>query len=267
MWRKIKANLRKFFRKLGSVGDFLSSWSVFFGIVVLFVGTLFLITLTLTQITISFTENPFGKKLTDALLLSVGMPITNIDKNEYTMALTSAIGSFAVLVSLWFSGVASLSFFRHKRQLSKQSSVRKKVIREDGVDDLHIMRTFYEQAHKVVVFSGSFDWIQSDPDLYSEINRLVEKSNITFVSYKTKNEVEEAIGDNDVFSKLENNFRFESGKKMQCSLIQRGSSQIILYKVDNSLIGEENNVVIIYGKQHTKYLLEILNHLSRDYYS
>jgi CRISPR/Cas system-associated endoribonuclease Cas2 len=118
----------------------------------------------------------------------------------------------------------------------------------------------------VIVFSGDFSWIKQNEDLETEIKRLSSEHKISFVSYKSANVVESAIG-SALYTEFHERgqFRFDQNAQLKCSLVKINHSKIFIYKVDREAEGGDKNVCIIPGKDDARYLLETLESLCQQY--
>jgi len=234
-------------------------------IIAMFIVTFALISFTLTQFTLSNEIPPLLKQSSDFFLSLVGFDLAKLDEKKYIGLLSALIGSFTVLVTLWFAITTLVSYLKNIKELKDKSLIQKKLIVTDGEDDLRIMNEYYQGADSVIVFAGDFSWIQKNDNLKKEIEKLSKDDKIRFVSYKTENVVKAKIGE-QMYEQFKSQFRFVDGhREIKCSFVKSSQSSVFLYKVDKRKSGGENNVCIIPNKENAQYLLETLEKLCDKY--
>lgn len=196
----------------------------------------------------------------DEILGLFGVNVSDsIDDQKYSSILSAFIGSFSVLVTIWFafSGV----FYAIKR--SRIASIEVKPIRQDS-HDLEIMLPYYKQARSVVVYAGSFDWVRKNTKLQAIVKALAKDGNIRMISDKSASKVKEGLGD-ELYKELESCIEYESNKKdIRCSLLSNGNHKVVLYKEAGAgLYDPQNkpNIVVIKNSDSTSYLLSVLEKL------
>lgn len=230
-------------------------------------ATVVLVAFTETQISISLGNPSILKSVTDAVLDLLGVNYNGLSTDKYLSLLSSATGSVAVLVTLWFSVVTTVKYYNHRLEVERRSLVQMIPVYEDGKEDLDVMLKFYRKAEHVTVYSGDFSWISLNKDLKNEIIRLVSEKKISLVSYKSEAIVKQAIQDDNLYEKLRIMFSFDSHVDKKCSLVQSGSRKMFLYKVDRELEGGNKSVCILFGKGEGEYLVESISSLSKPFFT
>ena len=140
-------------------------------------------------------------------------------------------------------------------------------VKKKGKDDLEWMLPHYEQADRVIVCAGSFDWLGENEQMKERIRQLAAEEHLRLVSYRTKDQVEAAFqrkGETELFRELEKHFAYESGLEgVTCTMIQKlGADWEFLYR---SRADAENvfNVSYISTTPRNIELLNILFELTK----
>jgi hypothetical protein len=244
--------------------DKLSGIIILLSMLMMFFTTYILVTFTFTQVALSVGSSTSFKKQTDFFLSLINIETNNLNPTQYTALLAAVIGAVAVLVTLWFSVASLISYLKHRNELSKKALIQKEMVYTDGEEDLKVMLRYYKNANSVIVFSGDFSWISKNNELLRVIQRLSSESKISFVSYKSANVVESAIG-STLYNEFHQRFRFDQDTQLKCSLVKINHSKVFIYKVDREVEGGDKNVCIIPGKDDARYLLETLESLCKQY--
>lgn len=257
---------KNFYYFLGFVKSFFSYFDRFIfnsfsllSIIAMFLCTIVLITFTITQITTSMGTTVIFKDTTDWILTLLGFDIDNLTNNKYVSILGMISSVVAVLVTLWFSVITTIKYFRQKHELRKKSLIKKEYIHEDGKDDLEVMYNYYKKADEVIVFSGDFSWLDKHEKLKEIILLLVYERKITFVSYKSEEFVERSISNIKLYEEIKCRFKFDSDLKIKCSLVKANQGIVFLSKVDNTIEGGDKNIFVISGRNDGRDLLNTIS--------
>lgn len=220
--------------------------------------------LTVTQLNVAVGAPSAFKSHADTALGWLGIDVVKLRTDQYVGVLSSVIGSVAVLVTLWFSVTTTVNYFRQRSALSRSAVIRKEAVELDGTDDLEIMLKYFKHADAVTVFSGDFSWLKINHELLRHVRRLAAEEKISFVSYKPRETVRRAAGE-ELFELLERFFRFEPSCRLKCSLVTINQSRVFLYKVDRTIEGGGRSVCVVSSKDDARYLLETLDVLCGRY--
>ena len=217
-----------------------------------------------TQISIVYGQNQDDGILTEyifGILGMIGINVENLSPNQYNELLMFSSSIVAVLVSIWFGFFPTIQYIRKKIDFKKKAIVQIKKVYKDGFDDLRIMLKYYKMADNVSVYAGDFDWLAKDENLKKEIQRLANQNKIRLYSYKNAEAVSKNIDDIELFNLLKDEFKFDCGIEIKCSLIETKGVNVFLYKSELKSIGGENSVCIVQGINEGIYLLRIIKEL------
>lgn len=201
--------------------------------------------------------------------------IDSLSPTQYSAILSSASSVVALLVTMWFAAFSTYSLGKYRRDLKRQSIVQTEPVYRDGVDDLKIMLDYYKNAGYVAVFARDFNWIgkNGNPALTEKIINLANENKIDLFSWIGKEEVKQAINNEEVFNLLDERKRFhfdQNSKDIYCSLVKTEGAQVFLYRSKQRMYGRENYICIIQGVNEGQYLLEVIIRLlrstSRDFF-
>lgn len=91
------------------------------------------------------------------------------------------------------------------------------------------MHSYYDKSRWIYVCSGDFSWIQQDNRINNIVRRLAHEGSFILESYKPAAIVRENIGD-DLFRQISPTARFNSKRRINCSLIEHDNRTHFLYR-------------------------------------
>lgn len=144
-------------------------------------------------------------------------------------------------------------------------------VQEGTIGDLKWMTPYYRNAGKIIVFAGSFDWLNNYKPLRKIIVELAKKDKITFISYRDEGVVRNALskieisdgdsGSTNLYDILKERFRFNSGLKIICSLVwdKLEAETRFLYRSPSKT--HAFNACVLLDTEHSKLLVKIIGDL------
>lgn len=261
----LAVKLQRFTFFISEVANKFSDIAILFAVALMFGVTAILVSALFVQISFLLGIEPYSifSSISEWLLSTFGIARDELSQQQYLSSLSVLTGAFAVLVTLWFSLTTAVNFIKYKRKLEKRSIIRKRLVIQDGTDDLKIMHEYYKKADFVVVFSGDFSWLNQNQKLWESIRRLASARKISLVSYKDESHVEDMAG--DAYRELKPFFHFAPQKKLKCSLVKINQNLYFLYKVDETIDGSNINICVLTSRAEANYLLETLSNLCGEY--
>lgn len=240
-----------------SVDKFDNALSII-AIALMFAFTFSLISLSLAQISTEIGSPSYFKAPSDWLLQSVGIDTTKITETKYTSLLGTITSVIAVVVTLYFSILTTLSHIKTKIKINRESIIKKYDTPNDGTDDLLIMLRYYKKAEHLTIFAGDYDWLEKNTELKTTILSLAARNKLKLVSHKTETSVESSMQP-ITFSSLKKHFTFDSKFNKKCSVIKASQENVLLYKFDTSIrVGGAKQIYVIHEVDDTKYLLKVI---------
>ncbi|MCD4779051.1 MAG: hypothetical protein K8S27_00670 [Candidatus Omnitrophica bacterium] len=247
--------------EINKYSDIISNLIVIIGFIILVFFSVILLSLAWTQISIVYGQNQDDEMLSDNIFEIIGINVDNLSPNQHSELLLFSSSIVAILVSFWFGIVPTFQYIRKKINIKKKAIIQIKKVYNDGIDDLIIMLKYYKMADNVSVYAGDFDWLAKNENLKKEIERLAKENKIRLYSYKNAEAVSKNINDIELFNLLKDEFKFDRGKEIKCSLIETKGVNVFLYKSELKSIGGDNSVCIVQGINEGIYLLRIMREL------
>lgn len=132
-----------------------------------------------------------------------------------------------------FAGVSIALFVFFGRKFSRTREILSHTLR--GRDsDLRIMNKYMKNSDEVVIFSGDFDFLPKNVQLFKTIYELCKRNKISFLSDKSKREVFSLDDDKslEIFRSLDQSGRFfyDSGLNIRSSFIRRSGDRYFITK-------------------------------------
>lgn len=242
------------------VRDSMSSVFLVITLLMLLSSTVIVILFTILQVDY-IVDGKFSsfKDYGDFILRVFRVAASDVDAQKYSSILSTFIGSFSVLVTIWFA-FAGIYYAIKK---SKIKSIEVRTVQEDE-HDLKIMLPYYKKARDIVVYAGSFDWVRKNEALQAIVKNLAQEGKIRMISDKTEDKVKIGLGD-ELFNILKDCIEYDGMRKdIRCSFLSNGSYKIVLYKEAGATLHETNgkpNIVVIKNSDSTSYLLSVLDKL------
>jgi hypothetical protein len=263
--------IRKCYRKASTnTKNFISSASEFiiflsFILIILILLAVASITITYIRSSLSLQSVPLFYNISNFIFkLSLGKALNELTNNQQQYFLLIFINVFVFFTSLFFAVTPIFSYLKKKNDFKKTKSIRCEIIHTPGIDDLQIMGKYYKGADLITVFSGDFDWIGKNPDIYKEFVTLANKGDLCLVSNKEEEIVKEVLKD-EIYSSLKGCFIFNKESDIKCSYVKRSNNEYFLYKQEYYVDGKEQQYVhILRTTDESRYLLSVLNMLIRN---
>lgn len=204
-------------------------------------------------------------------VLSVFSSFTlGLKEEQYKALVSDAVIVFAfafALVPLFQVSQNTRKLRQDVKEFLAEHGITINPVKKQGKDDLEWMLPHYQQAGRVIIFAGSFDWLGDNEQMKQRICQLAAEDHLGLVSYRTKEQVEAAFqrkGEQELFRELEKHFGYESGLEgVTCTMIQKlGADWEFLYR---SRADAENvfNVSYISTTPRNIELLNILSELTK----
>lgn len=250
-----------FKRGFSNVGDYISGWLLSITILLLIFLLILTVSLAITFISLDsgIIPLPIYKMISDTFIVLLIPSIPLDDKETYIKSLSLILNVFIIILPLFLAMLPIISVFKYRRDVRKSKYIKSNRILRDGVDDIEIMYKNFLGAEEVIVHSGDFDWIGKNKKLSELFVNLAKNGKLKLRSYKTKEQVETAINDDTIISKLSDCFIYECEDRLKCSFIKRRSLNQFLYKYETYEDGERSSFVFeLIDSDQTRYLLEIL---------
>lgn len=203
-------------------------------------------------------------------VLSIFCPFTlfGLKEEQYRILVADAILVLAfgfALVPLFQASQNTRKLRQDVKDFLVEHGIAIDPVKKKGKDDLEWMLPHYQQAGRVTIFAGSFDWLRDNKQMKQRIRQLATEDHLKLVSYKTKEQVEAAFqrkGEQDFFREIERHFGYESGLEgVTCTMIQNlGADWKFLYRsadVENAF-----NVCYLSTTPRNIELLHILSKLT-----
>ena len=239
-------------------------WVVIITGIMLILITIVTISLSATYVALvsNLTPSPFHKNIAD-LVLRFLLPLDLSTTTEvYISSLSFILNSLFVIITLFFSIVPLLSIYKYRHDINKKQNIRTHIIHQVGVDDLNLLKKYYQGAEDVIVYSGDFSWLAADTMMINIIKRLASESKLHLVSYKEMDKVRKGVNNEELFTTILNCLTFDSKKKFKCSFIRRRGTSVFLYRYDTIINGTYlGQVYELVDTNITRYLLDILDNL------
>ncbi len=245
------------------------------GLVIVAVSWL-MVGLIITYVTLELGKatSPIFTWLPDSILRLFGIDVSNLPANTYPALISAmilAVG-FSITITPIFAVFRRTGKLRQEvrdaqQEFLSEHGITINPVKKKGRDDLEWMLPHYEQADRVIVCAGSFDWLGENEQMKKRIHQLAAEDHLKLVSYKTKDQVEAAFqrkGETELFRELEKHFAYESGLEgVTYTMIQKlGADWEFLYR---SRADAENvfNVSYISTTPRNIELLNILSELTK----
>jgi hypothetical protein len=244
------------------VGGFLLLFSAFF----------ISLLVTHTALVLNKTPPALLKWLPDLTIgLLPGIDAKSLKPEQYTALITIITLAVGFLIAIFGllrrTGKLQEEVKSTQKEFLAEHGITINPVKRKGKDDLEWMLPHYQQADRVIICAGSFDWLGDNKEMKERIRQLAAEDHLKLVSYKTKKQVEAAFqreGEQELFRELEKHFGYESGLEgVTCTMIQRlGADYEFLYR---SRADAENafNVSYISTTPRNIELLYILSELTK----
>ena len=201
---------------------------------------------------------------------------------EYLSNVTSILAAWAFLSTAWLKVMGCLRKRRNDRLYEERLAVAKKEIyrkqgfdvepvMKKGKDDLKWMQKYYKNAGMIIVFAGSFDWLDDYKPLRKTIVRLARANKITLISYRDERVVREALsnihipvesgGNTNLYDELKDRFYFNSGLRIICSLVWDKLEVETRFLYRSPSKEHAFNVCVLLDTEHSKLLVKIIGDL------
>jgi len=213
------------------------------GLVIVVVSWL-MVSLLITYVTLQLGKatSPIFTWLPDSILRLFWIDVSNLPANTYPAlisVITLTVG-FLITITPIFAVFRRTGKLRQEvrdaqQEFLSEHGITINPVKKKGTDDLEWMLPHYEQAGRVIVCAGSFDWLGGNEQMKKRIHQLAAEDHLKLVSYKTKEQVKAAFrrkGEQKLFRELEKHFAYESGLEgVTCTMIQKlGADWEFLYR-------------------------------------
>jgi hypothetical protein len=153
-----------------------------------------------------------------------------------------------------------------QKQFQKEHGIQSFPIEKKGEDDLAWMLPHYQKAKRITIFAGSFDWLADNREMKKRILTLANEGKLDLVSYRSKEEVEEAFRGKtlqELFKTLRDHFKFKSNlEDVTCTIVQKSATDWeFLYKSRPDDAGHAFNACVLSDTDRSRELLHILTKL------
>ncbi len=154
-----------------------------------------------------------------------------------------------------------------QEQFQKEHGIQSFPIEKEGEDDLTWMLPHYQKARRITIFAGSFDWLADKPEMEKRILELAGEGKLDLVSYKSKEQVEEALRTKknlqDLLEMLGDHFKFNSKlEEVKCTIVQKSATDWeFLHKSRPDDAGHAFNACVLGDTNRSRELLHILSQL------
>ncbi len=154
-----------------------------------------------------------------------------------------------------------------QEQFQKEHGIRSIPIEKEGEDDLAWMLPHYQKAKRITIFAGSFDWLADKPEMEERILELAGEGKLDLVSYKSKEQVDEALRTKqnlkNLLEMLGDHFKFNSKlEEVKCTVVQKSATDWeFLYKSRPDDAGHAFNACVLSDTNRSRELLHILTQL------
>jgi len=208
-------------------------------------------------------------------VLSTFYPFTlfGLEEEQYRVLVSDAIFGLAFGMALIPLIQASQNTRKLRQELKKaqeqfqkEHGIQSFPIEKKGEDDLAWMLPHYQKARRITIFAGSFDWLADKPEIEKRILELAGESKLDLVSYKSKEQVEEALRTKNLQSLLQtlgDHFKFNSKlEDVTCTIVQKSATYWeFLYKSRPDDAGHAFNACVLSDTNRSRELLHILTQL------
>lgn len=207
-------------------------------------------------------------------ILSVFSSFTlGLKEEQYKVLVSDAIFLLAFVIALiplfqvWQNTRKLRQELKEAReQFQKEHGIQSFPIKQPGVDDLEWMLPHYQKARRIAIFAGSFDWLADKPEMEKRILELGGEGKLDLVSYRSKEQVEEAFRTKNLqslFQTLRDHFKFNSKlEDVTCTIVQKSATDWeFLYKSRPDDAGHAFNACVLSDTDRSRELLHILTKL------
>lgn len=237
-----------------------------------------MISLIVTYVSLELNKTPFSlfTWLPNFVLRVIQLDVANLQQDKYPMLISvmTLVVGFLITITPIFGTFRRTGRLRREVKDAQQEFLAEhgiaiNPIQKKGKDDLEWMFPYYQQAGRITIFAGSFDWLGDNRQIKERIRQLATENNLRLVSYRTKEQVEAAFrrkGEQGFFRELQTHFSYESGLEgVTCTMIEKlGADWEFLYR---SRAGPETpsvfNVCYIGTTPRNIELLNILSKLAK----
>lgn len=246
-------NLRS---RLSALVEKTANVAIIISALLLLAFTTITISITVTNIFLSSGKQPpgFFDWITTTSISCLGINKLDLPGDSYKSYVITIKDVSIALLSLWLAFIPLFAIWKKRVELAKKSSFIVRPIHTDGEDDYKILIQYLKNAENVVLFSGNFSWLTKHQFFHQRVRELHNEGKIKLISYRTREEVINAIRDTAVVDELGNSFIFESRCKIKASFIRTLNKYVFLYK--NT---EEKKVVILRETEDSRYILKAIN--------
>lgn len=245
-------------------------------VLLLLFSVLLIISFLITSAALVLNKTPpdICKWLPDFVLGLFRVDVKSIKPEQYTALVAIMTIAVGFVITIW----PAVGIWRRSRKLRQElkrtrqefldeHGIDMKAIQQKGKDDLEWMLPHYQQADRVIICAGSFDWLGDNKEMKKRIRQLAAEDHLKLVSYRTKKQVEAAFrrkGETELFGELEKHFGYESGlEDVTCTMIQKlGADWEFLYR-SSADAGNVFNVSYISTTPRNIELLNILSELTK----
>jgi dephospho-CoA kinase len=226
---------------------------------------IFLILFFDQNINLSGAKSPeYLRKLSDYAIKFFGL--SPEDRNS---SLSIIINSLAAFIGI-FSAIIPFSIY-----LVNKASLRKALAEirsqnpfsshpiESPQEDFEVMSKYYENARRVYVFSGDFDWLKNNQIIKPTIDRLVSEDRIHFVSSRTPETVKQAVS-LQIYDQIKDKMSFSNKHDLRGSMITYvGGSRTFIYRYKEPNEGKDR-ICSIKDFGEGRFLLSAISRISPD---
>lgn len=235
-----------------------------------------MVSLVVTYVALELDKTPYRlfTWLPNFVLRVFRVDVANLPADKYLMLLSvmTLVVGFLITITPIFGVFRRTGKIREEikntqKEFLAEHGITINPVKRKGKDDLEWMLPHYQQADRVIICAGSFDWLGDNKEMKKRIRQLAAEDHLKLVSYRTKEQVEAAFrrkGEQELFRELEKHFGYESGLEgVTCTMIQKlGADWEFLYR---SRADAENvfNVSYISTTPRNIELLKILSELTK----
>ncbi len=245
---------------------------------VVFVVIWLMVSLVVTYVALELGKTPscVFTCLPNFILRAIQVDLVNLPPDKYPMLISvmTLVVGFLITITPIFgvfrrTGKLRQTVENAQKEFLDEHGITINPVQKKGRDDLEWMLPYYQQAGRITIFAGSFDWLGDNRQIKNRLRQLATEDNLRLVSYRTKEQVEAAFqrkGEQSFFRELQTNFSYESGLDgMTCTMIEKlGADWEFLYR---SRAGPETpsvfNVCYIGTTPRNIELLNILSKLTK----